>query len=145
MAAQRRAAAVSALPAAERDAIDSLRGELEEQRREAARRRLKDAEDAAAIEAGLERVAAEFEAEGVPEDLALEDIHMLAEARLAEKIGPAAGRLHTARSRNDQVATDFRLWVRDAIDQADAGLAALQESGALAGMLRAAIDVGELT
>lgn len=86
------------------------------------------AEDAAAIEAGLERVAAEFEAEGVPEDLALEDIHMLAEARLAEKIGPAAGRLHTARSRNDQVATDFRLWVRDAIDQADAGLAALQDA-----------------
>ena len=48
----------------------------------------------------------------------LEDIHMTVEARLAELIGAAAGRLHTARSRNDQVATDFRLWVRDACDQA---------------------------
>jgi argininosuccinate lyase len=51
---------------------------------------------------------------------------MTTESRLAELIGPAAGRLHTARSRNDQVATDFRLWVRDALDQADAGLKALQ-------------------
>ena len=65
---------------------------------------------------------------GVPEDAALEDIHMHVEHRLAELIGPAAGRLHTARSRNDQVATDFRLWVRDAIDAADAGLAALQRA-----------------
>ncbi len=65
---------------------------------------------------GLDRVAAEYEADGVPEDLALEDIHMTTESRLAELIGPAAGRLHTARSRNDQVATDFNLWVRDAID-----------------------------
>ncbi|MGN7997935.1 argininosuccinate lyase [Sphingomonas sp. 22176] len=86
------------------------------------------AEDAATIGAGLEQVAADFAANGVPEDLALEDIHMLAESRLAEKIGPVAGRLHTARSRNDQVATDFRLWVRDAIDQADAALGALQDA-----------------
>ncbi|MES2442657.1 MAG: argininosuccinate lyase [Pseudomonadota bacterium] len=86
------------------------------------------AEDAAAISAGLDAVAAEFEGGGVPEDLALEDIHMLAESRLAAAIGPAAGRLHTARSRNDQVATDFRLWVRDAIDQADAALGALQDA-----------------
>ena len=50
---------------------------------------------------------------------------MNVEARLAELIGPAAGRLHTARSRNDQVATDFRLWVRDAIDDIDAALAEL--------------------
>ena len=75
------------------------------------------AEDAAAIDAGLDTVAADYAANGVPEDLALEDIHMLTEAKLAEAIGPVAGRLHTARSRNDQVATDFRLWVRDAIDQ----------------------------
>ncbi|MFX5150034.1 lyase family protein, partial [Acinetobacter baumannii] len=75
------------------------------------------AEDAAAISAGLEAVAADYAAGGVAEDLALEDIHMQTEARLAEKIGPVAGRLHTARSRNDQVATDFRLWVRDAIDE----------------------------
>jgi argininosuccinate lyase len=75
------------------------------------------AHDAAAIDAGLDRVAADYAAHGVPENLALEDIHMQTEARLAEAIGPVAGRLHTARSRNDQVATDFRLWVRDAIDQ----------------------------
>ncbi|RYY45928.1 MAG: argininosuccinate lyase [Sphingomonadales bacterium] len=86
------------------------------------------AEDAARISSGLDQVAAQFEADGVPDDLALEDIHMLAEARLADGIGPSAGRLHTARSRNDQVATDFRLWVRDAIDQADMALGALQDA-----------------
>ncbi len=84
-------------------------------------------EDAKAILSGLDMVAAEFEANGVPEDWALEDIHMTTESRLAELIGPVAGRLHTARSRNDQVATDFKLWVRDAIDQADAGLESLQK------------------
>jgi argininosuccinate lyase len=83
------------------------------------------ATDAAAIASGLARVAADYEADGVPDDAALEDIHMATEARLAELIGPVAGRLHTARSRNDQVATDFRLWVRDAIDATDAGLVAL--------------------
>ena len=83
-------------------------------------------EDAVLISDGLDKVAAEYEASGVPEDWDLEDIHMTTESRLTELIGPAAGRLHTARSRNDQVATDFRLWVRDAIDQADAGLEALQ-------------------
>ena len=66
--------------------------------------------------------------DGVPEDWDLEDIHMTTESRLAELIGPTAGRLHTARSRNDQVATDFRLWVRQAIDEADAGLEALQRA-----------------
>ena len=78
--------------------------------------------DVAAILSGLDAVAAEYADQGVPDDLALEDIHMLTEARLAEKIGPVAGRLHTARSRNDQVATDFRLWVRDAIDDVLAAL-----------------------
>jgi argininosuccinate lyase len=86
------------------------------------------AHDALAIEQGLDCIAGEFEANGVPEDWALEDIHMTVESRLAELIGPAAGRLHTARSRNDQVATDFRLWVREAIDQVDAGLRALQRA-----------------
>ncbi|MGV3480623.1 MAG: argininosuccinate lyase [Sphingobium sp.] len=86
------------------------------------------AADAEAISDGLDRVAAEYAAEGVPEDLALEDIHMVTESRLAELIGPTAGRLHTARSRNDQVATDFRLWVRDAIDQVEDALAALQRA-----------------
>ncbi len=85
-------------------------------------------EDARAIADGLDRVAAEYEANGVPEDLDLEDIHMATESRLAELIGPAAGRLHTARSRNDQVATDFRLWVRDACRQIDDGLEALQRA-----------------
>jgi len=74
--------------------------------------------DAAAILEGLERIAVEFERDGVPERADLEDIHMTVEHRLTELIGPAAGRLHTARSRNDQVATDFRLWVRNASDEA---------------------------
>ena len=82
-------------------------------------------EDAAAIADGLDTVAAGYAEGGVPDDLAMEDIHMLTEARLAHAIGPAAGRLHTARSRNDQVATDFRLWVRDATDQVLAALDAL--------------------
>ena len=86
------------------------------------------AADATAIDAGLDRVAAGYDADGVSEDLALEDIHMLTEARLAEAIGPVAGRLHTARSRNDQVATDFRLWVRGAIDETLAALAAFQRA-----------------
>ncbi|WP_375428545.1 argininosuccinate lyase [uncultured Sphingomonas sp.] len=73
--------------------------------------------DAAEIDRGLADVAADYDANGVPDDLALEDIHMLTEARLADRIGAVAGRLHTARSRNDQVATDFRLWVRDAVDE----------------------------
>ncbi|EJL23732.1 argininosuccinate lyase [Novosphingobium sp. AP12] len=83
-------------------------------------------EDAVTIRDGLDAVAAEYEANGVPEDWDLEDIHMTTESRLAQLIGPVAGRLHTARSRNDQVATDFRLWVRDAMDQALSGLEALQ-------------------
>lgn len=83
-------------------------------------------EDAQAITEGLSRVAAEYEANGVPVNMDLEDIHMVTESRLAELIGPVAGRLHTARSRNDQVATDFKLWVRDAIDEVNAGLKALQ-------------------
>jgi argininosuccinate lyase len=82
--------------------------------------------DASAIAEGLERIEDEYGRIGVREDPALEDIHMHVEARLGELIGPVAGRLHTARSRNDQVATDFRLWVRGAIDEAEAALAAFQ-------------------
>jgi argininosuccinate lyase len=85
-------------------------------------------EDAATISAGLDQVAAQYEVHGVAEDLALEDIHMQSESRLAAAIGPVAGRLHTARSRNDQVATDFKLWVRDAIDEVDAALGAFQHA-----------------
>ncbi|MEG8222399.1 argininosuccinate lyase [Sphingomonas sp. HH69] len=87
-----------------------------------------EGEDAQAITEGLNRIAAEYEADGVPVDLDLEDIHMVTESRLAQLIGPTAGRLHTARSRNDQVATDFRLWVRDAIDEVAAGLLGLQRA-----------------
>ncbi|MBU6265896.1 MAG: argininosuccinate lyase [Sphingomonadales bacterium] len=85
-------------------------------------------DDALAIRDGLDKVAAEYEANGVPENWDLEDIHMTTESRLAELIGATAGRLHTARSRNDQVATDFRLWVRDACDVALEGLAAFQRA-----------------
>lgn len=74
--------------------------------------------DAAAILEGLDLIAAEYDRDGVPERVELEDIHMTVEHRLAELIGAAAGRLHTARSRNDQVATDFRLWARAACDEA---------------------------
>ena len=81
--------------------------------------------DAQTISDGLAAVAAEYAANGVPDDETHEDIHMATEARLGDLIGPVAGRLHTARSRNDQVATDFRLWVRDAIDATDKGLVAL--------------------
>ncbi|MDE2581999.1 MAG: argininosuccinate lyase [Rhodospirillales bacterium] len=78
------------------------------------------AADEGAIASGLDAIAAEIEAGRFPFEEALEDIHMNIEARLAERIGEAGRRLHTARSRNDQVATDFRLWVRDAIDGIDA-------------------------
>ncbi|CAI8053377.1 Argininosuccinate lyase, partial [Geodia barretti] len=83
-------------------------------------------EDAVAITEGLHRVRDEIEAGGFPFDRALEDIHMNIEARLAALIGPAAGRLHTARSRNDQVATDLRLWLRARLDQADEACRGLQ-------------------
>ena len=82
--------------------------------------------DGDAILAGLDHVLAEIEAGDFVFKTEHEDIHMNVEARLAELIGPAAGRLHTARSRNDQIATDFRLWLRDAIDQLDGDLRALQ-------------------
>src|SRR5665213_1268821 len=85
-------------------------------------------EDAEKIVAGLDTILREIEAGQFKFSRALEDIHLNIEARLAELIGPAAGRLHTARSRNDQVATDMRLWVRDAIDATDAALADLQRS-----------------
>ena len=85
-----------------------------------------DASDVAAILEGLETIEREYAEQGVPEHIELEDIHMQVESRLRELIGDAAGRLHTARSRNDQVATDFRLWVRGACAQVDTALAGLQ-------------------
>lgn len=82
-------------------------------------------EDAATIDSGLQQIAEEYERGGVPEDWDLEDIHMTVEARLTEIVGAVAGRLHTARSRNDQVATDFRMWVRTANQRAIAGIEAV--------------------
>ena len=84
--------------------------------------------DAQAIAQGLDEVAREIESGKFAFSRALEDIHMNVESRLAELIGPAAGRLHTARSRNDQVALDFKLWVRDTIDDIDVQLADLQQA-----------------
>ena len=83
-------------------------------------------DDAQRITQGLDTILSEIEAGTFTFSRALEDIHMNIEARLSELIGPVAGRLHTARSRNDQVATDFRLYIRDSIDHLDSQLATLQ-------------------
>ena len=84
--------------------------------------------DAREISKGLDQILAEIEAGTFKFSSALEDVHMNVESRLKDLIGPAAGRLHTARSRNDQVATDFRLYVRDCIDGIDAALEAVQRA-----------------
>ena len=81
--------------------------------------------EAAAIREGLLTVLSEIQSGNFEFSTALEDIHMNVEARLKEIVGEPAGRLHTARSRNDQVATDFRLWVRDQFDAVEQGLLAL--------------------
>ena len=86
------------------------------------------ANDAKNIAKGLDTILSEIGKGSFDFKRALEDIHMNVESRLGELIGPAAGRLHTARSRNDQVATDFRLYVRDMIDETDAALAAFQRA-----------------
>jgi len=86
------------------------------------------AEDEQAIRTGLSGIAAEIEAGRFPFVDELEDIHMNIEARLIDRVGEAGKRLHTARSRNDQVATDFRLWVRDAVDGLDAQVADLMRA-----------------
>jgi len=87
-----------------------------------------DPADADAIAAGLKQVKGEIEAGTFAFSRALEDIHMNVESRLAAIVGPAAGRLHTARSRNDQIAVDFKLWVRDTIDALDGQIADLQQA-----------------
>ena len=86
------------------------------------------ADDARKIGHGLDTILSEIEAGKFVFKRALEDIHMNVEGRLSELIGESAGRLHTARSRNDQVATDFRLWVRDTVDALDTSLAAYQRA-----------------
>jgi argininosuccinate lyase len=93
-----------------------------------ARQGIVEAGDAQAIAKGLAQVKGEIEAGKFSFSRALEDIHMNVESRLSEIIGPAAGRLHTARSRNDQVALDFKLWVRDAIDATLMQIAELQRA-----------------
>jgi argininosuccinate lyase len=85
-------------------------------------------EDEAAIQRGLAAIGHEMDAGTFPFRDEFEDIHMNVEARLRELIGPAAGRLHTARSRNDQVALDFRMWVREACDRTAAQITALQRA-----------------
>ena len=95
-------------------------------------------QDGGKIAHGLNTILSEIEEGKFDFKRALEDIHMNVESRLADLIGPAAGRLHTARSRNDQVATDFRLWVRDTIDAIDAALAAYQRALAEKGLEHAA-------
>ncbi len=93
-----------------------------------ARQGVVDAADAESIAKGLAQVKGEIEAGTFAFSRALEDVHMNIESRLAEIVGPAAGRLHTARSRNDQVAVDFRLWVRGAIDALIPEIAGLQRA-----------------
>ena len=93
-----------------------------------AKQEIVPADDAKAIEQGLDTIAGEIEAGDFTFSRALEDIHMNVESRLSDLIGPNAGRLHTARSRNDQVATDFRLWVRDTLDTLDGQLLELQST-----------------
>lgn len=93
-----------------------------------AAREIVAADDAEKIAHGLDTIQSEIEAGDFTFSRALEDIHMNIEARLAELIGPAAGRLHTARSRNDQVATDFRIWVRDTLDTLDEQLTELLQA-----------------
>jgi argininosuccinate lyase len=102
-------------------------------------------EDAAAIVQGLETIRAEIDAGNFTFERSLEDIHTHVEARLKELVGAAAGRLHTARSRNDQVATDFRLWVRDAIDRVDGALLGFQEALAERALEHAATVMPGLT
>jgi argininosuccinate lyase len=85
-------------------------------------------EDAAAIQKGLAAIGEEMTAGTFPFRDEFEDIHMNVEARLRELIGAAAGRLHTARSRNDQVALDFRMWVREACDRTHDQIRALQKA-----------------
>ncbi len=86
------------------------------------------AEDGTQIREGLDQILNEIEDGSFEFKISLEDIHMNIESRLKEIVGDAAGRLHTARSRNDQVATDFKLWVREELDHLDSALKLLQET-----------------
>jgi argininosuccinate lyase len=102
-------------------ALDDLRGSIAHVRGLGRAGLLTD-DEVAALVAGLEGLASEVEAGTLTWDPSLEDVHMNLEAALAERIGPVAGKLHTGRSRNDQVATDLRLWLRRACERLDAAL-----------------------
>ena len=108
-------------------ALDDLQGSVAHVRGLGRAGLLTDAEVAELI-AGLEGLAGEVEAETLRWDPDLEDVHMNLEAALTERIGPVAGKLHTGRSRNDQVATDLRLWLRRAIDRLDAAIAEMERA-----------------
>ena len=103
------------------------------------------ADDAKKIAHGLDTILSEIEAGKFSFKRALEDIHMNVEGRLSELIGDTAGRLHTARSRNDQVATDFRLWMRDTVETIDAALAGYQRALAEKSLAHAATVMPGLT
>ena len=102
-------------------ALDDLRGSIAHVRGLGRAGILTD-EEVAALVAGLESLARDVEAGTVAWDPSLEDVHMNVEAALVDRVGPVAGKLHTGRSRNDQVATDLRLWLRRAIDRLDAAI-----------------------
>jgi argininosuccinate lyase len=103
------------------------------------------ADDAKKIAHGLDTILSEIEAGTFSLKRALEDIHMNVEGRLSELIGEPGGRLHTARSRNDQVATDFKLWMRDTVDALDKALAAFQHALADKALAHAATVMPGLT
>src|SRR6267142_1782037 len=103
------------------------------------------ADDARKIARGLDTILSEIESGKFKFKRALEDIHMNVESRLADLIGPTAGRLHTARSRNDQVATDFRLWIRETVDAVDQALGGYQQALAEKALKHAATVMPGLT
>ena len=117
----------SSLGVDRRIALEDVRGSIAHARM-LAHQGIIPGEDGEAIVAGLSQIGEEIESGRFEWDERLEDVHMNVEARLAQLIGPAAGRLHTARSRNDQVVTDIRLWLKTAIAETIAGLHDLQQA-----------------
>jgi argininosuccinate lyase len=114
-------------------AIDDIAGSIAHVRG-LARAGLVTDDEAAALERGLVSLRSDVEAGDVAWDPALEDVHLNLETLLTERVGPVGGKLHTGRSRNDQVATDLRLWTRRAVDRLDAGIVGLE---------RALVDLAE--
>ncbi len=117
----------SSLAVDRRIAMDDVRGSIAHARM-LGRQGIIPAEDAEKIIGGLEQIRGEIAAGRFEFDESLEDVHMNVEARLTQLIGPAAGRLHTARSRNDQVVTDVRLWLKNAIAETIAAVHDLQQA-----------------